>query len=238
MLYAYTKREHTNHAYAKRDLYPRCIGGSVPKIQLETEYTVCVHTYTPFMMEVKFYLSRVFVPVGDFRISPWNFDGGPHADTPAHYPLARYICSISASVEIHYHLFQIRGFSVIYTRATRNTVSHRTNLSNCFALSRDHTATLAHASSYTERRSFDELTRTVNHSSGEGLELSGGWRKWPSAHESTRSRADSYGHVRTRNRRPLSSPVSSSRTTLCCCLRASRGVAWPREVAQRALYTV
>jgi len=40
------------------------------------------------MVEVKFYLSRVLAPVGDFRVSPWNFDGGPHADTPAHYPSA------------------------------------------------------------------------------------------------------------------------------------------------------
>lgn len=37
------------------------------------------------MVEVKFYLSRVLVLVGEFRASPWNFDG-PHADTPAHYP--------------------------------------------------------------------------------------------------------------------------------------------------------
>lgn len=38
------------------------------------------------MVEVKSYLSRVLVPIGDFRVSPWNFDDGPHADTPAHYP--------------------------------------------------------------------------------------------------------------------------------------------------------
>lgn len=42
------------------------------------------------MVEVKSYLSRVLAPVDDFRVSPWNFDGGPHADTPVHYPLARH----------------------------------------------------------------------------------------------------------------------------------------------------
>lgn len=38
------------------------------------------------MVEVKSYLSRVLVSIGDFRVSPWNFDDGPHADTPVHYP--------------------------------------------------------------------------------------------------------------------------------------------------------
>lgn len=52
---------------------------------------------------------------------------------------------------------------------TDSVSHHRTDVSNCSALlSRDHTAALAHASSRMERRSFDELTRTVNHGYGGG----------------------------------------------------------------------
>lgn len=77
----------------------------------------------------------------------------------------------------HYHLFSgcFEGIQYTTERRTRLVTTNRHELivSNCSALlSRDHTETLAHASSRTERRSFDKLTRTVNHDysdGGEGL---------------------------------------------------------------------
>lgn len=74
----------------------------------------------------------------------------------------------------HYHSFSEYFEGIQYTTERRTRlVTTELIVSNCSALlSRDHTETLAHASSRTERRSFDELTRTVNHDysdGGEGL---------------------------------------------------------------------
>lgn len=87
-------------------------------------------------------------------------------------PAVRWIIIISSL----FSLASKGGSKIRYTRTRERTDAvshHRTDVSNCSALlSRDHTAALAHASSRTERRSFDELTRTVNHGGsggGEGL---------------------------------------------------------------------
>lgn len=116
-------------------------------------------------------------------------------------------------------------------RRTDAVSHHRINVSNCSALlSRDHTAALAHASSRTERRSFDELTRTVNHSGGGGSE--GLASSTTGTAERARTRPSGPGPARTCTSRRGSgsdgsrTPEWSRRTTTLRCLRASsRGVA-------------
>lgn len=186
------------------------------------------------MVEVKSYLSRVLAPVGDFRVSPWNFDGGPHADTPVHYPSARHSSLVSASASDSLSLVLKRDGSRNVTTTVQRTnerglVTTVRTLLNCSALlSRDHTATLAHASSRTERRSFDELTRTVNHGySGEGLASSGDGdaRTRTSVSERARTCTSRRGW-RLRSVLSVDCRVASTRrTTLCYFRAASRGVA-------------
>lgn len=149
------------------------------------------------MVEVKSYLSRVLVPIGDFRISPWNFDDGPHADTPAHYPrhvLANPISAPLCLITITCFPRCFEGMQYTTERRTR-LVTTELIVSNCSALlSRDHTETLAHASSRTERRSFDKLTRTVNHDYSDG----GRRRARELGHGDSRARPSLSEHARTR----------------------------------------
>lgn len=73
-------------------------------------------------MEVKSYLSRVLAPIGGFRVSPCNFDGGPHADTPAHYPSAPHKPYIRALGECTITCFECKASS--NTTEATNAVSH------------------------------------------------------------------------------------------------------------------
>lgn len=138
--------------------------------------------------------------------------------------------------------FKVNVFEYSTTERRTNAVSHhRTNVSNCSALlSRDHTTALAHAFSRTERRSFDELTRTVNHSYSEGLASSAKGtteiaRACPNERGPARVRTDAQARLHDR-RRSGSQSKQSRRITLCCLRAASRGVAWQQEVAQRAVH--
>lgn len=80
-------------------------------------------------------------------------------------------------------------------------------------LSRDHTATLAHASSRTERRSFDELTRTVNHDYGDAVGVGssgdGNDRTRTSQSERARTCTNSRGHAQAQLHSP---PLRFSRS--------------------------
>lgn len=142
----------------------------------------------------------------------------------------------------HYSLVLRAAWIRHHDARTTDAVSHhRTNVSNCSALlSRDHTAALAHAStsSRTGRRSFDELTRTVNHGyggGGEGLASS-----VTGTAEHARTRPNVHGPARAG-----AAPVSQS------TLRSGpdappryvafvplRGVSRDHEKSRNALYTV
>lgn len=205
------------------------------------------------MVEVKSYLSRVLAPVGGSRVSPWNFDGGPHADTPAHYPSARHWSpDIRPGRWLTYLLYLTISLVLkgpakrrmhdnahrAPRRATR--VSHHRiprRVSNCSALlSRDHTSgtrarVLPHGATIVRRTDPDCESRRRR--AAKGLASPAGTaergRAWPSARRTCTSRR---GSLRTPE------PNVAATVTSPFVRLALRGVSRDHEKSRGALYTV